>query len=184
MMATGTVKSFNRVKGYGFITPDNRGREIFVHSSEVRKAGLADLRKGQKVSFEIFDNRGKAAAKNLCVEDKTNDAMKDKRVAVQNGVIQNERYEMKLTDARQLKGKRTPITRSALELAIAETVRANDSQCEGLVGIIIERVEPKSPDGANWTVKGVKYGKANRERCLAVLSGCVNDRQVEFEISD
>ncbi len=91
---------------------------------------------------------------------------------------------MSPTDAQQPKGKRTPINRAALELAIAETVRANDPRCEDLVGVIIERVAPGSPGAANWAIKGVKYGKADRVRCLAVLSDCVNDKQVEFELSD
>jgi CspA family cold shock protein len=68
MMTTGTVKSFNPAEGYGFIKTDTRGADVFVHLSAVREAGLADLRKGQKVSFEIFDNQGKAAAKNLHIE--------------------------------------------------------------------------------------------------------------------
>ena len=68
MMATGTVKSFNPAKGYGFIKTDTGGAEVFVHLSAVREAGLADLRKGQKISFEIFDNQGKAAAKNLHID--------------------------------------------------------------------------------------------------------------------
>ena len=68
MMTTGIVKSFNPAKGYGFIKTDTGGAEVFVHLSAVREAGLADLRKGQKVSFEIFDNQGKAAAKNLHTE--------------------------------------------------------------------------------------------------------------------
>jgi cold shock protein len=60
-MATGTVKSFNPAKGYGFIKKDSIGADLFVHLSAVREAGLADLRKGQKISFGIFDNQGKAA---------------------------------------------------------------------------------------------------------------------------
>jgi cold shock protein len=68
MMAIGTVKSFNSAKGYGFIRTDTGGAEVFLHLSAVREAGLPDLRKGQKISFEIFDNQGKAAAKNLHTE--------------------------------------------------------------------------------------------------------------------
>ncbi len=63
-MTTGTVKSFNPSRGYGFIKTEG-GADVFVHLSAVRTAGFRDLRKGQKVSFEIFDNQGKAAAKNL-----------------------------------------------------------------------------------------------------------------------
>ena len=60
-MTTGTVKSFNPSRGYGFIKTEGRA-DVFVHLSAVRTAGFRDLRKGQKVS-EIFDNQGKAAAK-------------------------------------------------------------------------------------------------------------------------
>src|ERR1700716_2920052 len=56
MMAKGTVKSFNPSKGYGFIRMDLGGKDVFVHLSAVQKAGLKDLRKGQKIGFEIFEN--------------------------------------------------------------------------------------------------------------------------------
>ncbi len=64
-MATGTVKWFNPTKGYGFITPDSGGADVFVHISAVQKSGLPDLREGQKVSYEITTNKGKQAADNL-----------------------------------------------------------------------------------------------------------------------
>jgi CspA family cold shock protein len=54
-MAKGTVKSFNPSKGYGFIRMDLSGKDVFVHLSAVQKAGLKDLRKGQKIGFEIFE---------------------------------------------------------------------------------------------------------------------------------
>jgi CspA family cold shock protein len=52
-MATGTVKWFNSVKGYGFIQPDDGGQDVFVHISAVERAGLGQLNEGQKVSYEI-----------------------------------------------------------------------------------------------------------------------------------
>ena len=64
-MATGTVKWFNPTKGYGFIQPDDGGRDVFVHISAVEKAGLSSLQEGAKVSFEIVANRGKESAENL-----------------------------------------------------------------------------------------------------------------------
>jgi CspA family cold shock protein len=67
-MATGTVKSFNQSKGYGVIRMDTGGADVFVHLSAVREAGLAELRKGPKVDFEIFDNQGKATAKDLRID--------------------------------------------------------------------------------------------------------------------
>ncbi len=67
MADVGTVKWFNPTKGYGFITPGNGGSDVFVHISAVEKAGLKSLNEGQKVEYEIQENRGKAAAGNLKV---------------------------------------------------------------------------------------------------------------------
>jgi len=64
-MATGTVKWFNTTKGYGFITPDDGGKDVFVHISAVQESGLGQLDEGQKVSYEIIENRGKESAGNL-----------------------------------------------------------------------------------------------------------------------
>ena len=64
-MATGTVKWFNPVKGYGFIQPSDGGRDVFVHISAVERAGLGTLTEGQQVSFEVTTERGKQAATNL-----------------------------------------------------------------------------------------------------------------------
>lgn len=66
-MATGTVKWFNATKGYGFIQPDNGGKDVFVHISAVEKAGLSSLNEGAKVSYEIISDRGKESAGNLRV---------------------------------------------------------------------------------------------------------------------
>jgi len=64
-MATGTVKWFNAQKGYGFIVPDQGGRDVFVHITAVQAAGLSGLNEGQRVSFEVSMERGKPAATNL-----------------------------------------------------------------------------------------------------------------------
>ena len=63
-MATGTVKWFNATKGYGFIQPDNGGADVFVHISAVERAGMTTLNDGQKVNFEIEQDRrtGKSSA--------------------------------------------------------------------------------------------------------------------------
>ena len=66
-MNNGTVKWFNAQKGYGFIQPEGGGKDVFVHISAVERAGLRELREGQRVSFEIGTDRktGKSAAENL-----------------------------------------------------------------------------------------------------------------------
>lgn len=64
-MAIGTVKFFNTQRGFGFIAPDDGSKDVFVHISAVERAGLGTLRDGQKVSFEITNERGKPAATNL-----------------------------------------------------------------------------------------------------------------------
>jgi len=66
-MATGTVKWFNGQKGYGFIQPDEGGADVFVHISAVQRSGLNSLDEGQKVSYEIVQDKrtGKSAADNL-----------------------------------------------------------------------------------------------------------------------
>jgi CspA family cold shock protein len=66
-MNTGTVKWYNETKGYGFIQPDNGGKDVFVHATALERAGLRSLREGQKVSFELqTDQRnGKTSAVNL-----------------------------------------------------------------------------------------------------------------------
>jgi len=64
-MASGTVKWFNTTKGYGFIQPDDGGKDVFVHISAVEKAGLRGLNEGQKISFQMKEERGKTAAVDL-----------------------------------------------------------------------------------------------------------------------
>ena len=66
-MATGTVKWFNATKGFGFIQPEGGSKDVFVHISAVERAGLSNLNEGQKVSFDIVEDRrsGKSAAENL-----------------------------------------------------------------------------------------------------------------------
>lgn len=67
MSQTGTVKWFNPTKGFGFIVPDDGSSDVFVHISAVEKAGLRGLVEGQKIEFELQENRGKQAAANLQV---------------------------------------------------------------------------------------------------------------------
>ncbi|EHH68424.1 cold-shock protein [Gluconobacter morbifer] len=65
-MATGTVKWFNPTKGYGFIQPEGEAQDVFVHISEVEKAGIRSLNEGQQVSYEVEAGRnGKRSAVGL-----------------------------------------------------------------------------------------------------------------------
>ena len=63
-METGIVKRFNKIKGYGFITPDKGGDEVFVHFSQVEMAGYKELKEGQRISYEVGKGeRGEFASK-------------------------------------------------------------------------------------------------------------------------
>ncbi len=66
-MTTGTVKFYNDQKGYGFIQPDNGGKDVFVHATALERAGIRGLREGQKVSFDVETDRrsGKLAVSNI-----------------------------------------------------------------------------------------------------------------------
>lgn len=67
-MATGTVKWFNTTKGFGFIAPDDGGKDVFVHISAVQRAGLTGLQDNQKVQFEMQSGRdGRSSASDLQV---------------------------------------------------------------------------------------------------------------------
>ena len=72
---------------------------------------------------------------------------------------------------------------SALERVLAERIRASDQKCEGFLKGFIEHVVPTS-QAPNWAVKGVKYGKAERDKCHAAITRCIEESQLEFEISD
>ena len=64
-MTTGTVKFFNTTKGYGFITPEDGSKDVFVHITAVQQAGLDSLSEGQRVSFEVMPDRRGVKAVNL-----------------------------------------------------------------------------------------------------------------------
>jgi CspA family cold shock protein len=176
-VVTGTVKSFNRKKRFGFIRPDSGGEDIFVHSSEVQRGKLSSLRKGQRVTFSIVYDQGRAFAHDLQICGKNIQA--DKRV------VSDQKHGLKLAPI-GLKNamNRHPITSNALESVVTKAVKDSDALCETFVGIIVERIDPKSNGGINWTLKGVKYGKADRAKCDIAIREIVDQLQQEFIISD
>jgi len=69
-MPKGTVKWFNKVKGYGFIEPEDGSKDAFVHISAVERAGLSSLHEGQKVEYELVPGqRGRISAENLRLDE-------------------------------------------------------------------------------------------------------------------
>ena len=65
-MATGSVKWFNPTKGFGFITPDDGGKDVFVHISAVERSGIGNPAEGQKISYDLeSDRQGRSSATNL-----------------------------------------------------------------------------------------------------------------------
>jgi len=68
-MADGTIKWFNRTKGYGFIQPKEGGNDIFLHISSLERSGIKKINDGQKVTYEISEKNGKKSAINLTLID-------------------------------------------------------------------------------------------------------------------
>ena len=68
IMNTGVVKFIDTIKGFGFITPDDGGKDVFVHISALSLKGISSLNDGQKVSYELQEERGKTSATNISLE--------------------------------------------------------------------------------------------------------------------
>ncbi len=64
-MSKGTLKWFNAKKGYGFICPENGEKDVFIHITALEKAGIRNIREGQPLNYEIYDDRGRQAAGNI-----------------------------------------------------------------------------------------------------------------------
>jgi cold shock protein len=178
-MPTGIVKVFYRSKGYGFIRRDNDDKDIFVHRTALETAGLKDLRKGQRVSFDHADDQGRLFAKNLRIVD-------EEGAEQGSSIFVSPRTE---GDTESMRDKsnppdRKPITLATLERSLTDAVRKVAPECEAFVGVIVERVVPKTPDGVNWVVKGVRYGKANRNRCETALGLSLHEKQQEYSLVD
>jgi len=68
-MATGTVKWFNATKGYGFITPDDGGKDVFVHITAVEQSGIGALTEGQRINYQVIEDRRGLKAVDLKTAD-------------------------------------------------------------------------------------------------------------------
>jgi CspA family cold shock protein len=177
-MPTGVVKVFHRSKGYGFIRSETGGQDIFVHRRALEAAGIKHLRKGHKVSFDQANDLGRPFATNLRLETKreTNGAS----VHFHEAKVENADGAEKKPD----NPVKRAINRIELEQALAEAVRSVSPECEAFVGVIIERVVPETSGAVNWSVKGVRYGKADRDRCEAALGMSLREKQLEYVLSD
>jgi CspA family cold shock protein len=182
-MATGIVKLFYPAKRYGFIQQDTGGEDVFVHASTVKMAGLKRLRKGQRVHFEIYDNQGRPAARNLRVQTALVGALEDQSRFEGDEALAENDLRLEISPAKA-GGSRKPISRADLEHMLAEAIRTSHPGCEPFVGVIVERTIPASPKEAGWAVKGVKYGNADRSLCGAALSNCLNELQQQFQVVD
>ena len=89
-----------------------------------------------------------------------------------------------LARKRRSVSSREQIKCATLEVAIATAVQRSDPRCGPFIGVFIERRTPKSRDDANWAVRGIKFGKAERDNCNAALSVIVERLKQEFEISN
>jgi CspA family cold shock protein len=192
-MPTGIVKVFHRSRGYGFIRPEMGGEDIFVHRRALEASGIKHLRKGQRVSFDQANDLGRPFATNLHLVNKADPKKADSKKADPkevNGVSHGFQGAQRIDVAGEKPGKkpdkpiRKPIIRAALEQALADAVRVVAPECEAFVGVIIERVIPETPAGANWAVKGVRYGRADRDRCEAALGMSLHEKQLEYTLSD
>jgi hypothetical protein len=125
-----------------------------------------------------------AAAETLRLKVLSKVASERVAIPMQSAMVETGESVLKFTTVKKNNLKRTPIPRAALELALAERIRASDQQCEGFLKVFVERVVATSPGGANWAVKGVKYGKAVRDKCNVAIIRYVEESQLEFEISD
>jgi|ERR1700722_1266756 hypothetical protein len=92
--------------------------------------------------------------------------------------------QMRFSVTKRFSVTREQIKCTTLESAIATAVKTSDPSCEAFIGVFVERASPKSRAETNWTLKGIKFGKAEREPCNAALSVIIERLKREFEISD
>lgn len=172
-MPTGIVKAFYRSRGFGFIRTETDSRDVFVHRTAFEAIDLKELRKGQKVTFAVSEDQGRLVAKNV-------------------RLIDEERADQSSSSLARLQGEgesspasnRKPIASATLERSLTDAVRKVAPDCEAFVGVIVERIAPETTDGPNWVVKGVRYGKANRLKCVTALDAALEEKQQKYLLVD
>ena len=177
-MPVGTVKLFSRSRGYGFIRPDEGGSDVFVHRTALEETGLKALIKGQRVVFDVREEHGKLVAKNLRVEA-------DKSLSQSETLIPQVQLvdvEMDSVTETSSAADRKSISRADLEQSLTDAVRKIAPECVAFVGIIVDGILPETAGGINWTIRGVKYGKADRGKCDAALSMWLQKKQQEYAL--
>ena len=178
-MPTGVVKAFYRSKGYGFIRSDNDGKDVFVHRTAFEIAGLKELRKGKKVTFDVAEDHGRLVAKNVRLVEAESTGLNTSFALDAPNELDKADPSYNLVEL-----KRKQITTATLERSLTVAVRKAAPECEAFVGVIIERVVPETTNGVNWTVKGVRYGGADRNRCEMALGILLREKQQKFELVD
>jgi hypothetical protein len=93
-------------------------------------------------------------------------------------------YALPLLSKKRSVNRRQPISRKNLQSAITAAVKKFDPSCEAFVDIIVEHTKPNSRLDANWGIRGVKFGKANRDKSNEALRTIVEQMQREFSLSE
>ncbi len=214
MTARGTVKWFNLKRGFGFIKADRGGNDVFVHISAVKKADYTSLVKGAKISYDVVTNRDKQRAENLRLgwtahkaeEPNVQNVLAQPNIAPTTDPVPELMLEPDHASVRQsgapdpfrnvydciatlrsvpsLVSDRTPISRATLQTAIAEAVRKTEPCCEPFIGVIVELAGSNSASDANWAIRGVRFGRADRRRASEALCKIVELMQRELILSD
>jgi hypothetical protein len=91
---------------------------------------------------------------------------------------------MAMVDVAEQPTKRDAVSCEQLESEITEAVRKSEAGCKGFVGVLVERVEPKSHTDPNWAIKGVRFGRADRDKAGKVLLTVVDEMQREFALAE
>jgi CspA family cold shock protein len=177
-MPVGIVKLFSRSRGYGFIRPDEGGGDVFVHRTALEEMGLKALSKGQRVVFDVREEHGKLVAKNLRVE--LDESLSQSETLIPQ--LQLVDVEIDPVTENLNSADRKLISRADLEQSLADAVREISPECGAFVGIIVDRILPETAGGINWTIRGVKYGKADRGKCDAALSMWLQKKRQEYTL--